>query len=230
MAWDHLAGIYCRRMRSQAICGDGFPPNPRPARALQQRIAGESVSVVGGFQVPIVKGVIEDVVLTFSKPRSSKVSAITSSGNSVRELSRAVDIKKIVVELRPTRPALPIGLQYKIYFLAFSHINSIVVDRRIGDGTGDVDAFRVVILADVVADNGSDVAHVFRGIVTTFIADQQEAAIVIVTVVVLNDCVAAVPVGVEALAVSLSMRSVDFVELHRSIVCTPRPDSNVVTL
>ena len=50
------------------------------------------------------------------------------------------------------------------------------------------------------------------------------------TVVVLNNCIPAVPVGIKALCVALPVSAVDFVELHDRVVGAPRPDADVVAL
>ena len=50
------------------------------------------------------------------------------------------------------------------------------------------------------------------------------------TVVVLDDRIAAVPVGIEAFRIVLAASAIDFVELHDRVVSAPRPDAHVVVL
>src|SRR3981189_2298478 len=109
-----------------------------------------------------------------------------------------------------------------------SDVNGVVVDRSVRHGTGYIDAARVIVLADVVADNRPNVPNVLTRVVAAFVADQQESAVVVVTVVVLDDGVAAVPVRIETFAIPLPVRAVNFVELHHRVVGAPRPDAGIV--
>jgi len=81
--------------------------------------------------------------------------------------------------------------------LAFSYIDRVVVNGRVAHRTGHIDAPRVIVLADVVAHNRAHVSCVLFGIKAAFVAVQEEAAVIIVAIVVLDEGVARVPVGIE---------------------------------
>src|SRR5262245_34172636 len=86
----------------------------------------------------------------------------------------------------------------------------------------------MIILTDVVADDRSDVPDIAGGSVAAFIADQQKTTFVVVAVVVLDDCVLAVPIRVKPLAVPLALCQVGFVVLNDGIIGAPGPDGDVV--
>src|SRR6516164_6593092 len=86
----------------------------------------------------------------------------------------------------------------------------------------------VIVLADVIANNGADVPSAVFCLLRTLIADQQKTTFVIVAVVVLNDGVTAVPVGIEAHSVVQPFHSINFIELDDGVVGTPRPDAVIV--
>ena len=86
--------------------------------------------------------------------------------------------------------------------LAFSYIDRVVVNGRVAHRTGHIDAPRVIVLADVVAHNRAHVSCVLFGIKAAFVAVQEEAAVIIVAIVVLDEGVARVPVGIETFAVA----------------------------
>ena len=109
-----------------------------------------------------------------------------------------------------------------------SDINSVVIDRGVFHRSRDIDAAGAVILTDVVADDGSGVAGALGGIMSAFIANEKETAVVIVAVVVLDRRVSAVPIGVEAFSVALAFGAVRFVVLNQSVVRAPGPDRDVV--
>src|ERR1700674_1789165 len=114
--------------------------------------------------------------------------------------------------------------------LVLSHVDGVVVNGRVDHWPGYVDAPSVIVLTDVVAHYSTDIANVFAGIVPTFVADQHEAAVIFVAVVILNDSIAAVPIGIEALTVALPMGQIDFLKLDCRIVRAPRPDTHIKTL
>src|SRR3981081_3071566 len=122
-------------------------------------------------------------------------------------------------------PTIPVRVQQQAHVLVPSDVNGVVVDRSVRHWPGYIDAARVIVLADVVANNRSNVPNVLTRIVAALIADQQKSAVVVVTVVVLDDGIAAVPVGIEAFSIPLPVRAVHFVELHDRVVGTPRPDA-----
>src|SRR6266850_6650857 len=111
-----------------------------------------------------------------------------------------------------------------------TNVNRIVVNQTVLDGPGKIDAPRAVILADVVAHNRSRVPGALFGAVAAFIADQQESAVVVVAIIVLDDRIPAVPVGIESFAVPLSFCSVSLVVLNHRIVGAPGPDRHIVSI
>ncbi len=90
-------------------------------------------------------------------------------------------------------PILPVGLQNQVDAFAFTYVDRVVVYRRIADRSGDVDPAVMIVLADVITHDGVDISDVFTRIVTSFIAYEQEAAVVVMAVVVLDASPARVP-------------------------------------
>src|SRR5262249_5897359 len=88
----------------------------------------------------------------------------------------------------------------------------------------------MIVLADVVANDCSDIASAVLGSLRTFVTDQQKPAFIVVAIVVLNDRVAAIPVGIKAFSVVLTASSIDFVVLDDGVVPAPRPNTNVIVL
>ena len=78
----------------------------------------------------------------------------------------------------------------------------------------------VIVLADVVARDGAYIPDIF-GAGIAGVADEKKSAVVVVAVVVLDERVAAVPIGVEAFAVVLAARSISLVELDDGVVGAP---------
>src|SRR5213080_353633 len=146
------------------------------------------------------------------------------------KLRRASSEKDVVEEIGVFGPAVPVRKKQHVQSAIRAGVDRVVVNERILDRTCDRDAAGAVIPADVISDDRSAVAGVLRDLVSPFIANQQEPAVIVVAVVVLNHRVAAVPVGVKALSVPLTFGSVSFVVLDDGIVRAPRPDRNVVVL
>ena len=109
-------------------------------------------------------------------------------------------------------------------------VNSVVVNQAFFHGTGDIDAARAVILADVVAHYRARVTGAFCRLMPAFVANQEKTTVVVVAVIVLDEGIAAIPVGIKALPVALSFRSVGLVVLNHRIVGAPGPDGYVVSI
>src|SRR5437667_11651636 len=90
-------------------------------------------------------------------------------------------------------------------------VNSVVVNQAFFHGTGDIDAAPAVILADVVAHYRTRVTGAFFRLMTAFVANQEKTTVVVVAVIVLDDDIAASPVGIKALPVDVSFRSLSHV-------------------
>src|SRR5262245_65470976 len=88
----------------------------------------------------------------------------------------------------------------------------------------------MIILADVVTHNGSDIPDAALWRMAALIADQQETAFIVMTVVVLDDGISAVPIRVKPFAVSLALGEIGLIVLNGGIVSAPRPDRDVVAL
>ena len=107
-------------------------------------------------------------------------------------------------------------------------IDGVVVNDRIFRGAGNADASVVIVPADVVADNGSDVADIVLRADRAIIADKQESAIVVMAVVVLNDGISAVPVRIKSFAIVTAASCVCFVVLNDGVIRAPCPDADIV--
>src|SRR5256885_4067604 len=114
--------------------------------------------------------------------------------------------------------------------MIWPNVNSVVVNQAFFHGAGNIDAARAVILADVVAHYRSCVSGAFCSVMPGCVANQEKTTVVVVAVIVLGDGIAAIPVGIKALSVALSFRSVSFVELNHRIVGAPGPDGYVVSI
>src|SRR5580704_15570922 len=88
----------------------------------------------------------------------------------------------------------------------------------------------MIVLANVVANDGADISHAVFGVLRTVVADQQKSAFIVVAVVVLDDRVAAVPVGIKPFGIMLAFGSIHFVVLDEGVVRAPWPDADVVIL
>src|SRR3981081_1531308 len=224
---DGLARVHSRRTRSQAIPQHCLPPHAGDARTNQKRIASQRTRIVTRFQVSVVNIAVEYIVLAASKSRRGYISPARISRYSMRELCGTVNVENIVVEGCAVCPSLPISLQQKVHVLVLSHIDGVVVNRRVSHWPGYVDTPRVIVLTDVVAHDSADIADVFAGIVAALVADQHKAAVIVVAVVVLNDRIATVPISVKALTVALPVGQIDLIKLDYRIVRTPRPDTHI---
>src|SRR5581483_1347195 len=92
----------------------------------------------------------------------------------------------------------------------------------------DMENAGAVIPADVVTDYGAQVAEVLVRVPFAGRADEHESAFVIVAVVVLENGVARIEVGIEALAVERGSRQVSLVQLEQRVIGAPGPDTGVV--
>src|SRR5208337_3532446 len=111
------------------------------------------------------------------------------------------------------RPSRPIGVENQIHVLSFSDVDRVVIDECVLHRTRELDPPMMIILADVVANDRAAIPLAGLRTLGTFVADQQESALVVVTVVVLDDRIPAVPVGIEAFRIVLAASAIDFVEL-----------------
>jgi len=229
MAIDKFAGIDGRRSGLQTIPRHTLCSAVGSSRTHEERVGGKCVRISRGLQLSVIDVVIEYGTPTTAKAGRGDVGAIWASRNAMRKFCRARHIENIVVQIRAIGPALSIRLQKQTHGFAPSHVKRVVVHSCIANRTRQIDAPMVIILADVVADDGAHIANAFRGVVPAFVANQQEPAVVVVAIVVLDNSITAIPIGIEALAVSLSTRAISFVVLNDSIVRTPRPDSDVVS-
>src|SRR5262249_39576723 len=145
-----------------------------------------------------------------ARSRRSDIRSVFVAFHPITELRSAFYVENIVIDNSVACPSCPIGMQNKVRAFIFTNINRVVVDESILYRTGKLDPAVVIVLADVVANDGSDVARAVIGTLRTVVADQQETALIVVAVVVLNDRIAAVPVGVEAFGIVLSPRPIHF--------------------
>src|SRR5690349_11004389 len=141
---------------------------------------------------------------------------------------RAGSVKDVVIEIGVFGPAVPVCKKKQVYRAIRAGVDGVVVNERVFDGTGYGDAARSVIPADVITDNRCRVAGALGGVVSAFITNEKESAIVVVRIVVLNHRAAAVPVGVETFAITLAFGAIRFVALNHCVVGAPGPDGDVV--
>src|SRR5437016_997524 len=173
---------------------------------------------------------IEQIVFAHPKTASRHVRAVRSARYPIGKPRCSCHVKNVVVKMAAFGPAMPIREKQEVYRVLWPDVNCIVVNQAIFYGTGNVDAPRAVVLADVVAHHRAGVTGAFFGVVSTFVADQEKTTIVVVAVVVLDDRVPAIPIGIEAFAVTLSFRSIGLVVLNHRVVGAPSPDGDVVSL
>jgi hypothetical protein len=114
---------------------------------------------------------------------------------------------------RPTPVVHPQKRAIDARIRLFGDVDQIVIDPRVATRTADVERRRehalrprrlgsqTVIHADIVANHGADVADVARQLELAVVAYQQKPAFVVMAIVVLDQGVPAVPVGVEPLRV-----------------------------
>ena len=127
-------------------------------------------------------------------------------------------------------PPFPVRDLHQIHFLPGSVVDFVAVDPGFFDRPGQVKTADGVVLAQVVADCGPDVAGVDVALVPPVIADQHESALVVMSVIMLEGGVPRVIVRVEPLAVSRTSCQVGLVVLENRIVATPRPDPGIEAL
>ena len=113
-----------------------------------------------------------------------------------------------------------------------------MLDKRILAGTANVNGRRKIfirvclLLSDgiiythIIAYNASQVADVVGGIAVSWVANQDKSSFVVVTIIVLNESVGAIKIGVEPLAIPRRFVVGDFIELNGCVVTTPRPDAS----
>src|SRR5208283_5939709 len=106
--------------------------------------------------------------------------------------------------------------------------NRVVVNQSVLHRSGKIDAAGAVVFADIVTGDGADVPRAGLGLLSAVVANQQKAAVVVVAIVVLNDGVLAVPIGIEPFSVALALGAIGFVILNQRVVSTPGPDGHVV--
>src|SRR5437667_1985784 len=196
----------------------------RPALVNRQR-----VGVCGWLGDAKIHIRIPYVCVALAEPRRCFVSPIVRARNCVSEFSLSGNVEDVVVKARVLAPSVPVGKQQQTHGVLGAYINGVVVNRAVLYRSRDIDTAGSVILTDVVADNGSGISGALCGIVSTLIADQQKTAVVVMAVVILNDCVPAVPIGIEAFSVALAFGAVSLVVLNQRVVRAPRPDPDVVS-
>src|ERR1700737_2015880 len=158
------------------------------------------------------------------------VGAVRAPQSGMGKSRSSRHIKYVVVEVGAFGPAVPIRKKYEIHASPWPDVNCIVVNQGIGYRPGNVDAACAIILTDVIAHDGSGIPHALLAAVTAFVADQEKPTVVVVTVVVLDNGIPAVPVRIVAFTVALPFCSVSFVMLNHCIVRAPSPDGHVVSL
>ena len=151
------------------------------------------MGIVGRLHA-VVYVVVVDIVLALARSRRGHVRAILISRDSVRESRGAFHVKDVVVEIGICGPPRPIGVENYVYVFIFPNIDRVVVDEGVLHRAGEFDSAMMIVLADVVADDGAGIASAVLGSLGTVVADQEKSAFVVVAIVVLNDGVAAVPV------------------------------------
>ena len=131
--------------------------------------------------------------------------------------------EQVVGESRVLRlAAVPLGEQHHRQVLMRTQDDGVVIDMGALRPAAEVEDPRrvdAVVHADVVTDDGVVVDRVSRR------ADQHEAALVLITVVVLKHRPAAPVVGVVGLAVLGADGSGHLVELDERVVAGKRPDA-----
>src|SRR6267143_4316464 len=228
--FDELPGFFRWRHRLQTISGQRKSPEASMARSGQLWVNRQRMRIIGRSPHAVIEIRIKNIFLAGPKSRRRSVSAVRSARNSKRKLGRSRHIKNVVVKMAAFRPPVPIRKKQEVYRAPWLDVNCVVVDQAIFYGTGNVDAARAVILADVVAHDRAGVAGAFFGVVAAFVADQEKAAVVVVTVIILDDGIPAIPVGIEAFAVPLSFGSIGFVVLNHGVVGAPSPDRHIVSI
>ncbi len=136
-----------------------------------------------------------------------------------------LDVEDVVLKERVfgLAHATPGALQDAEEFLLLADVKDVVVDLRVGARAAELEQPAHVVLADVVADDRACAADAIGHAQVAVVADEHEAAAVVVAVVVLEDGIAAIVVGIESLAVLVADHVADLVELQQGVVATPRP-------
>ena len=117
-----------------------------------------------------------------------------------------------------------------------TRIDDITADSRILYRAGHMDQRRkhagtcrtspaTVINTDIVRHNGPHIPGIERSRGVTVVADQHHPAVVIMTMVILDKRVPAIPVRIESLRVPGSLMAAHLIEPDNRIVATPRPDT-----
>src|SRR5882762_9744128 len=228
--FDELPAFFRWRHQLQTISGQRKSPDTSMTRSGQLWVDRQRMRIIGRSFHAVIEIRIKNIFLAGPKSRRRSVSAVRSARNSKRKLGGSRHIKNVVVKMAAFSPPVPIRKKQEVYRVPCPDVNCVVVDQAVFYGTSNVDTARAVILADVVAHDRACVAGAFFRVVATFVADQEKAAVVVVTVIILDDGIPAVPVGVEAFTVPLSFGSISFVVLNQRIVRAPGPDRHIVSI
>ena len=223
---DPSSRIDRRRVGSQCISRDRLPADAGVARIDHLRVRRQSVRIVGRRQ-PVVHVVVVNIVGAFARTRRTHIRPIPIARHAVRESRRAFDIEDIVIEVSIRSPSRPIGVENHIHVLPFRNVDGVVIDECVLHRTRELNPPMMIVLADVVANNRAGIPHANLRTLGSFVANQQKSALVVVAVVVLDDRIPAVPVGIEAFRIVLAASAIDFVELappccRRSTARCPR--------
>lgn len=134
----------------------------------------------------------------------------------------SVDKKDVVLKPRPARvAAVPLSEKQQREILRGTNVEGVVVETSVGGAPAEMDDPRgvdAVVLANVIPDNGTFVERVAGG------TNQEEPALVVVAVVILEYGATAPIVRVEALTILDALHSCDFVELNHRVVTVERPN------
>ena len=82
-----------------------------------------------------------------------------------------------------------------------------------------------VTYTHIVTDYSAQVTYIKRCVGRAVIANQYQATIVIMTIIVLNDRSPAIPIRIKSLCIPRSFMTTYFIKLHQSIITTPRPNT-----
>lgn len=199
------------RKRQQPIAGRGGT-----AGSDQHWVCKQGIRVGG----PGSNAAPEAVVAEYSSGHAAKLEASLTGG-----------VKDIVDEACVARPcAAPVVTGDKRNVQVFAEIKNIVVDLRVPARTGDVESMEAIVDTHIAADYRAAVADVLGHLLAAIVADEHEAAVVIVTEVMLEQRIAAVVIRIVPLAVQLTVHPADFVIFDHRIVAGPGPDPRRVIL
>ena len=124
-------------------------------------------------------------------------------------------------------PAVPVGRHHHLHIHALADMDHILFHQHVGDIAGELEDAQRVVAADIVARDGAAIAQIIL-VVAAGRTDQQEAAGIVVAVIVEQCRAARIEVAVEALPVIAGAGKGGLVELDQAVVGAPLPDAGII--